>query len=1238
MTSIIKTIPDPILGERALTVHPPISPGGDDADFEAQGWGRRTRYVPGRSVTERALQTDQRHVAGHIPTAGQRLAAGVVVGLEVAVEGTRAAPVLHIAPGMGVCLNGEDVRIPHPVELDANVLLVANEALDEDPRPLSEYLAEDPGAGRAVIVQLRPVVVERTGDDDPDDPCEIDPEMLSFTDEQLVDGCRVRLYPLEIPLEIEVDTWRNEIAYSVFDREARDGLPQVPWQAGGLPIAVLGFPPGGADPYVDVHAAARRGGHANPRRSLLDGRGTPALWQARFEQFIDQIRDIDIEQLTTDGLGSRFQWLPPVGMLPPGTINVRGDIGEPDFPLPAPPIFPEEYVVEAVPVELEALDDYLQAGASLAPFDTQTQEQVQVLVPVPQQHFDPDLLVVEDETPDEFNDAIERFLLALNHRLGRRYLVRASQRHLGRMLYGAGPPWPDEPLAVQGEVSAFFPPDHVLAEEGLPVPPPETLVGSDITPRIRALATALFTTVGGPNEYSDDNPLSVLMVATMVAPEGDYPGTQQNSAEELFALFADHRFGGKGLVGFSNACLNRLVIASERITLAFERLQAELHRVRQYVSGTQVANQLAISPVVSAIAVRDPTPRAPLTLSMFASNLRDARESEGTGEPTQPDGGMITTIPTTGIPTGGKAIPSSILFSQNILERLDSSPPAFDASASADRATREALRTVLYIHDELGLSLDGIRFPDRLFNRTPGVMAEDLPPGAPIRIREVRLEISRWLEDGFWPHEFDEQTSPNEASFFANAVRRLEEMVAVLRIAEARLTAYETAVELMRTEIDHLRVLERSISVRLAELQDEIDELRHDVRVARALEREQMERAVRLNALRRDVIAEHVPFLVFRRPRSVEALRTPPSVPVEPALDSSAVPDCLDDEIVPPEQLGAMLDLIREMPVNRLKIGPSVVRRIDKRGPLLALADLVLHAARTPAPRLYHPFDGPLFTDRIGGALKTRYAAHREAAVGLRSIRDRRLSQAAYRTHSWSRLQSLVQQNATIADVLNAPHGKLRHAQRLSRELDDITRVAACLYEHFKAVPPIVRLHWVEQVSEEDENVGRLDDLSVLPDWESVDRLDRRDLQALIDWLFDRFDPSHDDGIAYVSDLVRVALLLSGHAPVQQVLDAVVVAPQPVEAGGFIRLQLDPSRLRVGMHVALFGDSARKTTVGSGLVDDLADGVVAVKIVSTVKAAAVVPTHALVSEPTMGPRVTLAGGQQVSIGLASKLS
>jgi hypothetical protein len=1237
VTSITKSIERPVVGERALAVHPRISPGGDEAAFEAQGWRRRTRYVPGRSITDRALQTDQGYIGGQLSTAGQRLDPGVVVGLEVTIEGPRDALVLHIAPGVGVCLNGEDVRVPHPVEIPAGSLWVESPTSTAQPRRLSALLAEDLAAARAMIVQLRPVVVERTGTDDADSPCEVDPDSIAFADEQLVDGCRVRLLTLGLPPSPAPATWRNEVIYSVFAREANDGIAGVPWQTGGLPIAVLGFPPGStSEPFIDVHGAARRGGNARARALHHAGSGTAALHQARLDQFLDEVRDADIDQLTTAGLQTRFRHLPPFGMLPPGTIDVRRDLGEPDYPLQQPPILPASWVVEVVPVEIESLDAYVDAGVCLTPFDTTMPEQVQVLVPVPQQHFDPDLLIVEDETPDEFRDTIERILLVLNHRLGRRLDARGAERLLERILAGADLEHAAEPRAVEGEVAAFFPVDSVLLDAGLPVPPSDALLGQEVMPRVRTLIRDLFNAVGGPSASSPINPLSAVLRAAFISfggAAGTLTNLEQDTADETIAFFLQHRFGGRGLVAFANFCVERLVLASERITLSFERMQAELHRVRQYVSGEEVANQLAISPVVAAIAVRDTAARPPATLRNFAARLRTANQDQ---RPPSSLPAAGTLVPTAGIATGGRAIASSVLFGRNILQRLDSSPPAFDASANADRATREALRTVLYIHDELGLSLEGIAFPPRLFNRQ-----RTTPPlglAEPITIGVIRQEVRRWLEQGVWNHEFDDEVGTTEAAFFANAIRRLEELVAVLRVAEARLTAYEAAVDLMRDAVDELTGLRSNIRQRLLELQDEIDELRHDVRVARALEREEMARATRLNALRRQVIAEHVPFLVFRRPRTVEALRVPPAVPVEPFVESEAVPDCLDDHAVPPDEIAAMLDLLRDMPVNRLKIGAEVVSAIDKREPLLAVVDLALHLAQTPLPLTWQPFAGAVFSDRIGLALRSRYTVHRAAIDTLRLLRGQRVTVLDYRTHSWSRLRSLVLEHATVGDLLRAQHGKHRSVQRLSQEIEDLTRVATCLYEKFQAVPPIVRLGWVAQVSEEDEDAPRLSDLSVLPNWEAVDRLQRSDLQSLTDWIFSRLDPDHDDGIAYASDVVRVALLLSGHAPVRQVLDAVVVAPHPVAAGGFLRLQIDPSRVRVGMHVELFPDSARRDAVARGIVDDLADGAVAVRVISTNRSVSVVPTHALLSEPSMGPTVALAGGRVQTIGVASRLS
>ncbi|MEM7154120.1 MAG: hypothetical protein AAF799_14820 [Myxococcota bacterium] len=1238
---ITKGIPTSTFGERALEIQPPLTTGADAADREAQGWARRTRYFAGRSVTDLALKGGQRHYGGHLATAGQKLAPGVVVGLEAMAEGPRNAPILHIAPGIGLCVSGEDVRVPEAVALDAlSLMVIANEVPDDDAEDdeaslptLEATLGQLRGA--AFVILLRPVEIEVTENVDPDDPCELDPGDISFRDELLVDGCRVVLYRLDSLPDPSV-RWRNELAYMVFDAEAALGTGEVhPWEPFGVPIGVLAFPPDGGPPFVDIHAVARAGGSPAEQLRLLDGPGTPRLWQARLEQMTTELRESDIDALQVAGLDSQFRWLPPVGLLPPGTVAVRGDHGEPDYPLPAPSLFPEDYVVEVVPVELEAVDEYLHAGAFQAPLDTEAQEQVQILVPVPQQHFDPDLLVVEDETPDEFRETIEMLLLRLNHRLGRRYLVRVYDTSLTRHLDSRVQQYPDEPRAVDGEVDGFFPPDEVLPE--VDVPPPEEPYGHDLDDRMYALIQRVADTVG-VEENPARNPLAIMLYgiadgvtvpAMNIAPLS-YPLNITRAALPTF--FVNSRFRGKGFVGFAKGLTERLVEAAERLDLAFAGVEAELHQLRSYVSDEGASDHMASSPVVSAITSHSLAPAPPIQLRAFRSFMLDRLNQVATITEVDPS----VTIPTRRIPTGERKVQPSLLFGRNLVDRMRASVAA-TAAENARHAKISALRSLLYINDRLALSLDGIEFPVL----REAALEAPLGPGEFISISTIRTELARAETD--WPHD-DVETWPgggaadSEATFFAQSVRSLEELIAALRIAEARLTAYEAGLEVLRDELQSLRQLRQRIRERLDALQDEIQEVRHDVRVARALEREEVVRATRLNRLREQVIEEHVPFLLFRRPRTVDAVQSPPTLQVSSSQASDVVPECLDADFEAPEQLRAMIDLVRDAPLKWLKIGPAVVRRVNRIAALRQAAEVAWHRSRNPEPFGYRPFDGASFETPAGLRMRGLFSAHRSAFQNIRLAAGGWLSGSAYLSYPWHQLATLVEGNATVNDFLLSPHGRQDAAQRLTEELTNIFRVAACLYEHFGQVLPSLRLRWVQQVSEEDEDPLDLDDLSKLPGWEDVDRVDRRDIQTLVDWLFDRFRTEEDGALQFVRDIIRVTLLLSGHAPVRQVIEATVVETRPVQAGGRVSVALDPERVRVGMHVQLYASEVRTRVIARGIIDDLASGVAAVRVVTTDGNKAVSPTRAEISEPSQSPRIEMRDGSSFHLGVAATLS
>lgn len=1195
MTSVLRGFVDRVPGERALALEPPLAPEVD------AGWGKRTFFFSGRSVGDRALSADQRHRAAGLATAGQRFAPGVVLGLEVGLEQSGSDLRLHIGPGLGLGTTGEDVRVGRALEVSALGLVV------DDVQTLQAAVDAAPGAALAFVVQLQPILLERTGERDPSDPCERDPTELAFQDEQLVDGVRVALRSVDPALIPSLGpAFRNRLAHEIFRAEAAR-LPGdlFSWEPAGLPVALLAFP--GAEPaFVDVDAVARRGGRLKERSPLLAGAGTPRLWQARLEQFLGELREADLTALRAGGLSSRFRFLPPVGLLPKDAVEVRGDFGEPDWPLPTPAIFPGGFTAEAAPIELEALDEILESASFQEPLDLEAQEQVQILVPIPQAHFDPSLLIVEDETPDEFRIAIQFFLLRLNHRLGRRYWVRWHDQKLAARVSGETRTYPEDPGVLVGELGRAFPSDRDLPPSE--VPPPEPLYAHTLDVELRALVETMDAAVGSNNPpsgpVSNPRPLAVLLQA-IGRPRG-ISLTPTLPLSDLQDRFLTSNFGGGGLAGFVDDLARRLVGAAERLDLSFERVQAELYRIRSYVSGEEAATQLATSPVVTAVAARSLQRATAAQLSLFTRNVLLARVAR---RPSPPAGTVITSVG--GIPTGGRDVASAVLFGRSVRQRVESSV-AVDALGSARRGKINTFRALTAVHGE-GLSLDGLRFAGFV----------GFPPEAGATIGDVEEALRVFDAGGGWPHDPDPTETEDEAVFFTAAVQSLEEVIASLRQVEARLTAYESGLTVAREALELILDTWDRVRARLLELEDEIEELRQDIRTARLLEAEERERARAVNEARRRAIEEHVPFLVFRRPRTLDGDLAPPGYPTAPAQPSAAVPACLEEEGEAPEPLRAMADLLREAPLRWLAVGPGLARRLDRWAALRQLLEAAAHRARSPEPFLDSPFGGPAFADRRGQRLHAAFSAQALALEARRQRASSRFLEIAYPRLNWNGLLPLAEELATVNDLLLARHGRADVARLAAEELSSLARVAGCLFERFRRVPPFLRLQWAEGFGERDEPAD-FRDLGILPDWGEVDRRERRDLQALVDWLYSRV--LGPDATQFVSELVRVALLLASHAPMNGILEAAVIERQPVGAGARLSLRLAPERARVGMYVLLYESGRAGEPAARGVVDDLGNGVVSVQIVATQGRRAVVPLRAEVLEPERAPRLAATRG------------
>jgi hypothetical protein len=245
----IKPIDQPLPGEQVVALSP------KSAAEAAVVWLARPNLFSGRALTAPTLQRRQRWQAGRLALRGQMLTAGMVHGLEVghellppSGEGQPPGVRLTIGAGLGLAVSGEDVVLPRPVALDLRQLPVfaepsvevglPGEAVGEeapqptlppppDPIPPADGGGDDgPGDGetglharaflrrrlgalfaaapdaiaRVGVLVLQPIEVDRLGEFDPTDPCDLCPcgepgDDTSFEDWRLADGARLAWYP-----------------------------------------------------------------------------------------------------------------------------------------------------------------------------------------------------------------------------------------------------------------------------------------------------------------------------------------------------------------------------------------------------------------------------------------------------------------------------------------------------------------------------------------------------------------------------------------------------------------------------------------------------------------------------------------------------------------------------------------------------------------------------------------------------------------------------------------------------------------------------------------------------------------------------------------------------------------------------------------------------------------------------------------------------------------------------------
>jgi len=290
-----------------------------------------------------------------------------------------------------------------------------------------------------------------------------------------------------------------------------------------------------------------------------------------------------------------------------------------------------------------------------------------------------------------------------------------------------------------------------------------------------------------------------------------------------------------------------------------------------------------------------------------------------------------------------------------------------------------------------------------------------------------------------------------------------------------------------------------------------------------------------------------------------------------------------------PQELRAMVDLLRESPVKWFVNIPRLLDRLDR---IESVQQIAFTAkVRAQVKSATQPANQFAAAGTLGQAIEKVFATQQQSVAQYRA-QVSQLDFSVFAGMSWKTSRDQAKEVVSIGDLIDASHGRSDIAQQAAREFDDMARVAACLYSDFSEVLPRIRLAWAERLSQYDEPVN-LRNLSSLPRWGDEDEtgkdligaVERRTMQALVDWLYTRVDVGEPEAVALISDLVRICILLASHAPVNQIIAGHVSQPATVTKNGLIQLTVDLSKVRIGMHVFMY--SSANQVVARGVIEDL---------------------------------------------------
>lgn len=689
--------------------------------------------------------------------------------------------------------------------------------------------------------------------------------------------------------------------------------------------------------------------------------------------------------------------------------------------------------------------------------------------------------------------------------------------------------------------------------------------------------------------------------------------------------------------------------ADDFVDANFTRVQVNLYRIRKLILGERAAQKLLINPAIAAIAEQETATASAGQLGAFltAAKLNTVSADEVNGALQ----GKLETLRrdvTTGTvfrsdvsvnPTIGRADTRERLVRGDRVEDV-AAVEAFRRAGRGEEFSIGGLSLETFLGDskadilgqrpEIGATLPprglsiGQRFPEpkssenlsyaraalvSLLDRLPRlrlalvdesirVLESDKtevtllalqgraqptavtnPPSTPQILRSNAVKTLLKVTD-------QPQTDEAEVTLAAMDVTELHS--AILRGIERVIQRQRALIQKGRELVAALTAARDAAAGRVLALDGRLAEARHDVGVARALRQEEQERVAAVNERRDTLIRDEVKFLAYVRPRTVDLVRRNLHYWTVDSVDVPAtVPACLQQHDEPVPALSAYIQLFRHAPARWFTALAPLLAKLDTPDKMIALLD----AARLSAASFVRLDTGPALR---GSSQAVQYAVlGAQQVIGAVRQRSTIIDIADKRGYKWQDFHRDAEEHASVGDLVGGRHGSTEVSASAAAELEQIARVATCLHAEFAAVTPVIRLAWIERFSQFDRP-ALLRDLTVLPQYGSLDRATRRRLQEFVDWLFARVNGSQKDAVILINDLVRLCLLLASHAPVNRIIAGHVPRPTPVRPGIRIPIKaLNPELVRVGMDFHVWSASR---IVARGRVDDLQDGEVTARV------------------------------------------